>query len=615
MKLLGAQPRHCRVMIWPVLLLLAQGAAGQDEQIPNLFEMFPSKPAVQQATADGRDDAAELAAGNRNVAGGATVADSASDEAPVAGDQTGEPPVDGASDVFDTIDALPESIQDQPLEFEAANGARQPVADDEFPNQARGQDEGEERELKVAYRHLHVIKVDGPIFSKFAWFLNQRLEAAKKLDVDLVLVELTSPGGDMEASIELARKLRDIQWATVCVWIPDQAISGGAIVSLGADHIYMKSGALIGDAGPVQLGLDGQFRHAEEKVVSYLSEVLNDLANSQGRPGALAQAMSDRTLVVYEARDRQSGERKFLTESETQNPELQARYVIGEPVPETGQNRFLTLGATRATELDLVDGEFRSEDELFASITYEKLSRTEYSWVDGVVFFLNRPLISALLLIVGLVGLYFELLAPGISVAGLTAASSFTIFFWSHALGGTSGWLEVSLFVLGVLCLICELFLVPGFGVFGISGLALVLFSLVMASQDFVLPQGPKEWNVFQSNVTYVLGAILVFTLLFFFQVFILDSIPGLNRFRLAAPVPEIDFPVHELEPVDQSGSGPFPFEEGMEGVAESDLRPSGKAVFQDRLVDVLTEGDYIEANTPVRIVKVEGKRVTVRKT
>ncbi|WP_197356004.1 NfeD family protein [Aureliella helgolandensis] len=464
------------------------------------------------------------------------------------------------------------------------------------------------------------IEVEGPIFGRFHWFLNQRLDWAKKQGADLVIIKLTSPGGDLEQSLQLARRLRDIDWATTMVYIPEEAISGGAIISLGAERIYMQEGALIGDAGPIQMGLDLQFRHAPEKIVSYLTSALAELANGQQRPAALAEAMADKSLTVYAAVERQTGQIVYLKESQTQEDAVEELYDIRGPVPETGQNRFLTLGADRALELRLCEGVFASERDFLQQLNIASLATTKMTWIDRTVFLLNRPWLTALLLIAGLIGLYFELIAPGISVAGLTALCCFGLFFWSHALGGTAGWLEVLLFALGIICLICELFVLPGFGVFGLCGFAFTGIALVMASQDFVIPNSAMQWNQLQTNLLIVLGAMLGVICLFVVQVLVLDSIPGLNRFRLATPE-------HQDTPTLSDGGSENNFtaltqsdratqallQVGMEGKAESDLRPAGKASFGSHLVDVLTEGDYVDADTLVAILRIEGNRVIVR--
>lgn len=515
----------------------------------------------------------------------------------------------------------PDGSTEDPTDAEAPDAPAAEQAHDDLagddaplannPNRAEPIDEV----LTDHFSHAMLIDVHGPIFGRFNWYLNNRLDLAKRRGADLVILRLTSPGGDLEYSLQLARRLRDVGWAKTIVFIPQEAISGGAIISLGADRIYMQSGALIGDAGPIRMGAGGQFQHAEEKVVSYLAQAIRELAEAKNRPGALAEAMVDRKLTVFEALDKTTGERVFLTEREKQAPGNQQRFQIGLAVPATGQNRFLTVDGDQALELRLCEAVFASEQDLLQSLSIDEVSSTELTWVDSTVFLLNRPWLTAILLIVGLIGLYIELAAPGISVAGLASMSCFGIFFWSHALGGTSGWLEFLLFMLGVTCVICEMFVLPGFGVFGVSGILLLVLSLVMASQDFVLPDTPDQWSQLRGNVLLVLGSMLGVMLLFFGQLLLLDSLPGLNRFRLATPG---DAEATDSTPITGLLESTSPTSTtvtvGLRGTAESDLRPSGKVIIENRLVDVVTEGDYITAGTAIEVVKIEGNRVVVRK-
>ncbi len=469
--------------------------------------------------------------------------------------------------------------------------------------------------LTAKYSKALLIDLEGPIFARFHWYLNHRIDLAQRQQADLIVLRLTSPGGDLEYSLQLARKLRDIDWATTVVFIPEEAISGAAIIALGCDRIYMQEGSMIGDAGPIQLGAGGQFEHVPEKFLSYAANAVREIASSQNRSPALAEAMVDRSLVVLECTDKATGQKAYLSEKELAVEQVAANYDIGQPVPETGQDRFLTVGAARANDLGLSEGLFKSEQELLAQMTIATIEPTRLNWVDNTVFFLNRPWFTALLLIVGLVGMYLELAAPGISVAGMTSLFCFGIFFWSHFLGGTADWLEILLFVLGVCCLGLELFVLPGFGVFGISGLALLVFSLVMASQSFLIPEGEAQWGQLRGNLLMVVGSVLGVMVLFFGQILLLDSIPGLNRFRLTAPETSIevsDVPFTSL--TQQSSSAATSLAIGATGVAESDLRPSGKIRMDLRLVDVITEGDYIEAGCPVEVLRIEGNRVIVRR-
>lgn len=514
------------------------------------------------------------------------------------------------------LSQVPET-QDEKVQNEKAPDEKRgvaKVAEDPPGNRVGGPAiDAEDDVLAGRFQNALVIDIQGAIFGKFFWYLNNRLDLAKKEGVDLVVLRLTSPGGDLEYSLQLARRLRDIDWATTIVYIPEEAISGGAIISFGADRIYMQERALIGDAGPIRMGMGGQFEHAEEKVVSYLAEAISELAESNNRPGALAEAMVDRNLTVFELRNVGTQQVFYVTEKELEIAKQQAGIEVVGPVAETGQNRFLTVAANRAQELGLCEGVFANEADLAAALVTDKIDYTQMTWVDHTVYLLNRPWLTALLLIAGLIGLYLEMAAPGISVAGLSSLLCFGIFFWSHALGGTSGWLEVMLFLLGVVCVICELFVLPGFGVFGVSGLVLLVLSLVMASQDFLVPDNTEQWAQLRVNLVIVLGSILGVLIMLMVQVMLLDSLPGLNRLRLATP-DELE-PVHENHTqLTASMTGEELPAVGTRGVAESDLRPSGKVLIDHQLVDVITEGDYVNAGTPIAVVKVEGNRVIVRR-
>ncbi len=467
--------------------------------------------------------------------------------------------------------------------------------------------------LDKSFQNAMVIHFDAPIFGAQNAYLNNRLDRAKRAGVDLIVIQLTSPGGLLEESLELSRRLSSIDWATTVAYIPKEAISGGAIIALGCDRIYMHPRALIGDAGPIVLGIDGMFQHAEEKTVSYLTSALREIAEAKGRPGALAEAMADRGLEVYRATDKNTQEEEFVSGKQIAEPAIADRFDIGPRVPEAGDNRFLTVTGSRAVELKLAEGTFNSESDLLATLTIANQTDTRMNWLDSTVFLLNRPWLTGLLLFIALVALYIELAAPGISVAGLTSLACFGVFFWSHALGGTSGWLEVLVFVLGVLCILIELFVIPGTSLFGLSGILLVLLSLIMATQDFLIPNSKLQWEQFQMNSLIVLGSVAVVGFLFVAQLIFLDSLPGLKHFQLRTPTVEsaglsaIEMPVKPLTELVQP-------QVGEQGVAESVLRPSGKVLFGQQLVDVVTEGDYLDPGTAVEVIRREGNRIVVRK-
>jgi membrane-bound serine protease (ClpP class) len=239
----------------------------------------------------------------------------------------------------------------------------------------------------------------------------------------------------------------------------------------------------MGDVGVMTIGRDSLFRYAEEKIRTHVSSQLRDLAEARGRPPALAEAMVNMDLVVYQVTNRQTGEQTFMSDEEIQASDDPDVWEKGRPVLESREKHFLEVNGLRAVELRLADGNAQDLSELIGVLGLVEPPRVlRPTAVDTAVFILNLPLVTGLLFVIGLVALYVEFSAPGISIGGLMAVLCFSLFFWSRFLGGTAEVLEVVLFLAGVLFLSVEVFVLPGFGVAGITGLLLIGAGLVMAS-------------------------------------------------------------------------------------------------------------------------------------
>lgn len=232
--------------------------------------------------------------------------------------------------------------------------------------------------------------------------------------------------------------------------------------------------------------------------------------------------------------------------------------------------------------------------------------------VDTTAYVLNMWVVTALLLIIGLVGIAYELSAPGVCIGGLTAALCFALFFWSRFLGGTAGWLEVVLFASGILFLAMELFVIPGFGITGITGLALMIVGIVLASQSFTLPTTNSELaRMSAALLTTTLsgvGCAAVCALMLQHM----HSIPVLNRLMLKPPTAEPAAPPL----VDQDGKPLPPPEQALGvgdwGVSRTMLRPGGKAQFGDQYFDVVADGAFIQPGIQVRVTEMQGTRIVV---
>lgn len=468
-----------------------------------------------------------------------------------------------------------------------------------------------------------LIRMEGTIDPILQHYMFRSLDRAKENGADLVIVEIDSPGGYVEESLAIAERLRDLkqeEGMTAVAFVPREAISGAAIAALGCDEILMRPDALIGDAGPIIQGEDSLFRHAPEKIRDYLVQRMRALAEAKGRPPAVAESMADLECEVFAVRDRKTGETTFMSEQELADAPPDGgengRWEKGKLVPESAEGKFLTVPGRRAVEVQLAEGLAKDRDELRRRLGIEgELTVLEPTAVDTAVFILNLPLVTGLLLLVGLIALYIELAAPGIGLGGLTAGLCFAVFFWSRFLGGTAAWLEVILFLGGAIFLLVEVFVLPGFGIAGISGLLMLLASLILAGQGSALPTTPRELTALTNSLLTILLSGVAASVAVFFLSKHFGRLPLFGRLMLEPPGADeqASGSVVSSERASSEWGSRFGIEIDDVGIADSPLRPAGRVRFGDEYVDVVTEGAFVPAGTRVRVLKIGGNRVVVR--
>ncbi len=169
-----------------------------------------------------------------------------------------------------------------------------------------------------------------------------------------------------------------------------------------------------GRCRPIQLEGDA-FRFVEQKRVSAIAAVIGQLAEAKKRPAALAEAMVDRKLTVFEVSDKQTKAKSYLTSEQIKLKEFTDKYDVGPALPETASIAFLTVSGTRAAQLTLTEGTFDSEQALLDGLKFESIRQTKRTWVDSTVYLLNRPVMTGLLLLIGLIGLYVEMTVPALA--------------------------------------------------------------------------------------------------------------------------------------------------------------------------------------------------------
>lgn len=471
------------------------------------------------------------------------------------------------------------------------------------------------------YKRPAVIRFDGEINVKSWRYLKNRIARAKSEKIDLLIVEIDSPGGLAHESGDLAEILRDIDWAYTVAYVRREAISGAALFSMGCDEIIMETQARIGDIGVIHF--DSQlfaFRYAPAKIISYLSRQAQDIAAAKGRPREIAEAMVDKDVLVFEKTDANGLPLEFKTvrmQNEGQTPNEAAREAgldINEwtLVEESGPERFVTLNSEQAVRLGIASTSVADRAALLAELNATgTVTEYEINMTDEVVYWLNTGLVTALLIIVGLIALYIEFSAPGIGAGGLIAGLCAVLFFWSRFLGGTSGWLEVILFLAGLLFLIMEVFVIPGWGVSGFLGLLMVFGSVLMAGQEFVVPQDERQWSQLATSLLILLcsGCIVLIGATVVSRR--LGTIPVFNRLILQ--------PTHAItdDGAEKSDGKPVPTVHpvvsiGDWGVTESLLRPAGRVLFAGQSFDVVSDGEFIDPGVQVRVLEISGNRIVV---
>ena len=454
------------------------------------------------------------------------------------------------------------------------------------------------------------IEVKGSIDAVKKSYLSRRVEQARQEKVNLVFFQIDSAGGIDTAADAVADMIANIKDMKTVAFVDARASGVSALVALACDDIVFNKDAQMGDVHQLVTGRNNQVQELDEAQVKTLAVRAGYLAKQKGHPVAVAQAMVDPAAVLLEAKDRNTGAPCFVLQSQADDEP--GRYVDAEVRKPAGG--VLTVKAEQAATFGM--GQAVNDVEEFKALygfRGKPIRVDGPTWVDSLVTVLTDPFVSWLLLFVGLFMLVLELKLPGIGLPAITSALAFLLFFWSHYLSGTADQLEIILFLVGMVCLALELFVFPGFGVFGMSGVLLILTSIVMASHTFVWPTQEYEYRemgytVLQVTVAMIaVGAGAVVLARYF------PSLPLFNRLVLK-PEPWTGFDAFDPEAKPAAdGYDSLAFLVGETGRTTSMLRPSGKARFGEMLIDVTADGFFIEPDSLVEVVDVQGSKVIVK--
>jgi membrane-bound serine protease (ClpP class) len=298
-----------------------------------------------------------------------------------------------------------------------------------------------------AGRKVVVIPIDGTI-DHGTRPLRRTRRCVKHADAALLILDVDTFGGRVDAAVRIRDALLRSELPIVA-FVDNRAISAGALISLAADHIVFAPGASMGAATPVQME-GGQAKAVEEKTVSYMRSEMRATAEATGRPAALAEAMVDADIAIEGV----IAKGKLLTVT-TEKPSAS-----GSPPAK------LKTSARCSTPLGLPEAE---------------VVRPSVNWAERVARFLTDPVVSGLLMSLGMLGLLMEFYTPGFGIVGALGLLCLLLFFGGSSIAGLAGWEEFVIFALGGGLLAVEVFVIPGFGIAGVLGIALISIALVMA--------------------------------------------------------------------------------------------------------------------------------------
>ena len=467
----------------------------------------------------------------------------------------------------------------------------------------RDQPDGQPRKAIVIPLHEDIDFVSGAM-------LQRKFQQAIDDGAEVIILDINSPGGLTMVTFELMDMVLDAEDVETVAWVQRDALSGASMLALACDKIFIEPGARIGDAGEIVAGPDGAYRYTEAKSRSVLAQKVRDTARATGRPVALAEKLVDQNLIVYSATD-ESGETVYVTDRELESMDdaAKAKLTVGKPLREAGKDMFFTVNGERAVELGFADATVGSQAEVVEKLNVSTpMPVYAATGMDKFVWVMNSNFMAFVLIAVGLIALLVEASAPGIGIGALVSILSFAMFFWARFLGGTSGWLEVTLFVVGLAFIALEIFVVPGFGVPGITGAAMLIGSLVMASRRSFGLLETESWTDVGWDILTPIGALAAFMVAAIVLTSYMDVIPGLSSLALGGPQQTIDdTPVQTVAPVWERVAV------GATGIADSPLRPAGRIEVDNEYLEATTRGEFIAAGTPIEVVSKEGSRVFVR--
>ena len=414
-----------------------------------------------------------------------------------------------------------------------------------------------------------VIPIDGEIELGVAPFVERSTAEANEEGYDLIIYEINTLGGRLDAAIVIRDAIISSKVPTIA-FINKRAISAGTLIALAANRIYMHPNSTMGAAEPVSFGIGMQQGEVSEKTISYWRTELRSTAEKGDRRGDVAEAFADKSIAI-------------------------------DGVVEEG--KLLTLTTKQAIELGMADATAETLQDVLEAEEMQG-ARIEVAGMNAserVSGFLTQAIVSSILITVALLGIFFEIRTPGFGVPGAVALIAFALFFGSHYIVNLAGWGEIILFIFGVVMLLVEVFVIPGFGIVGTVGIISIVASLYLSLVGRFMPATDITSGIKVLAIAFISSFVIILVAL--------KYLPKFTPFqRLVLKTTE------NAEGGYRSAPSEYASLLGKEGIAVTMLRPAGSALIEGEKLSVVSEGDFIEKNSKIRVVEVEGYRIVVER-
>ena len=417
-------------------------------------------------------------------------------------------------------------------------------------------------------KKIYIVEIKGEINPGLVPYVQRGIEEAENNKAEAIIFEINTFGGRVDVATEIKDLILNAKVPTVA-FVNKRAISAGSLIALSAKKVVMAPGSSIGATTVV----DQSGKKQSEKYQSYMRSEMRATAERNGRPKRIAEAMVDERVVV---------------------PGL------------VDSAQLVTLTAHEAVKYGIADTALSSLYEVadFIGVHNPQFVKVKENTGEKVVRFLNHPIITSLLIMVGMIGMFVEIKTPGWGVAGTLSIIAFILFFGSGLILNIVSALDIIVFIVGVILLLLEIFVIPGFGITGVLGILAIISSLflgLLPNTDFI-SQESLELALWQMAISLVLSIIFTYFLFKF-----LPKTQIWNNFILREKIKSNSGYSQTVEKVVSKNLI------NKTGVALTDLRPSGIAQIDGKRIDVVTQGEYIEKGSKIKVINYDGLKIIVK--